>query len=200
MPVSVVRPAKLSPKGEPIKKEKTKPVDSLLKPEVPKKRINSYQNDREQKMKTKKDTFKIMDDPKNPLDDVRNLFNHGCDYQNEVENKNIAIRAGKNESKAHVSHPKIPLLRYHEKDESTRSYGRSKLKGIEVKGEELTDSCKTLEATCMAWKMKVETFKTRMNANKKKDVNIKGLNEACKSWMLKVENIKHVKSVKTCEK
>ncbi|CAG8778102.1 38013_t:CDS:2, partial [Gigaspora margarita] len=66
------RPAKISPKGEPIpslgneKQEKEKPKNE---------RINSYQNDED------------------PLNDVQNLFNCGCEYQNVIKIDNDKYEA-----------------------------------------------------------------------------------------------------------
>ncbi|CAG8793811.1 13370_t:CDS:2, partial [Gigaspora margarita] len=73
-------------------------------------------------------------------------------------------------------------------NKSIRSYGKSESKGIEVKDGELTDSCKTLEAACITWKMKVKTFRNQVNTNKKKQVNKRSINEACKSWISKIPN------------
>ncbi|RIB23670.1 hypothetical protein C2G38_2032541 [Gigaspora rosea] len=146
-----VRPAKLSPKGEPIvaeilepystsrigtsghvitakskNKEKAKPVDSLPKvflgnekqgkekpknseQEVPMKRINGCQNDgNDWKSYNKKDTSdncRITDDQEDPLDDIRNLYNRGCDYQNGIRIDNDEYEASEyNQALAPTSH------------------------------------------------------------------------------------------------
>ncbi|RIB24898.1 hypothetical protein C2G38_2031518 [Gigaspora rosea] len=93
-------------KGE--KKKKTKPVDSSPnvgpenkkqekekprngKQKAPRERINICRNDdNDQKKENKKDTLDdcvITDDPEDPLNDIRNLFDLECGYLNGIKFK-----------------------------------------------------------------------------------------------------------------
>ncbi|CAG8840414.1 38033_t:CDS:2, partial [Gigaspora margarita] len=65
-----------------------------------------------------------------------------------------------------------------------------------AKNEILAGSYKALEAACMVWRMKVETFMAQNKApkckNPKKDISKEDLDSASRSWISRVKNIKSV--------
>ncbi|RIB13929.1 hypothetical protein C2G38_2144308 [Gigaspora rosea] len=66
----------------------------------PSRHVNICQNnDSNWEKKNKKDTtdnLGVTDNPEDPLDDVRTLFNHGRDFQNGVRNKKTKHKASNN--------------------------------------------------------------------------------------------------------
>ncbi|CAG8735148.1 17409_t:CDS:1, partial [Gigaspora rosea] len=69
----------------------------------------------------------------------------------------------KDEPKVHVNRPKILPVRYHKKGDQV-NYIKSESYGIKIGKENLTEGYEVLEAACIVWRLKGETFKAQNKA------------------------------------